>query len=191
VPPRALGRAGARQSGTSVRSLRRARPQRRALSCLAARCGGLHCPDDAQAERREVATLLLSYGIGLLVRHVSDHAHEVGAIAFASPGVDGSLIASVTLRSRGLVRRACDFPVCDLSSPIPRPGRGSVSGHWFAPGGVLIGGWSLGVLGAAAFGLPGDLGRSGGYVIFVGDQVPSGAAALAGAPDVIVVLQVA
>ena len=41
----------------------------RALSCLAASGGRLHCPDDAQAERREVAALLLSYDIGLLVRH--------------------------------------------------------------------------------------------------------------------------
>jgi hypothetical protein len=31
-----------------------------ALSCLAARGGRLHCPDDAQAERREDAALLLS-----------------------------------------------------------------------------------------------------------------------------------
>ena len=33
---------------------------RHALSCLAARGGRLHCPDDAQAERRDDAALLLS-----------------------------------------------------------------------------------------------------------------------------------
>ena len=44
-------------------------PQCHALSCPAARGGRLHCRDDAQAERREDAALLLSSGIGLLVCH--------------------------------------------------------------------------------------------------------------------------
>ena len=43
------------------------------------------------------AALLLSWGMGLLVRHVSDHADEVdGTIAFASRGVHAQAIASAT-----------------------------------------------------------------------------------------------
>jgi hypothetical protein len=45
------------------------------------------------------AALLLLWGIGLLVCHVSDRADEIdGTIAFASRGVDGSAVASATQR---------------------------------------------------------------------------------------------
>ena len=51
------------------------------------------------------------------------------------------------------------------------------------------GGLSVAVLGAVALALPGDLSRSGRYAVLVGDQVPPGAAALSGAADLTVVLQ--
>jgi hypothetical protein len=88
---RALSTSGGRNlhGGFRAKTRRPSPPLRHAQSFLAARGGQLHSPDAAQAEPREAdwtsdAALLLSQGIGLLVRHDLDRQGQPGrAVAFA------------------------------------------------------------------------------------------------------------